>query len=177
MDNRQSVMFLEVQCGQFIVAGNDTNYLQTDITIILSNRCDTQRFLLAASSPARTEFEKNRNSFIILRRDLSAVTVHERKFKLFTFVSFISFVSFQKQYENHACEDDCKKYPVNMCFSFHSNALSLNHIELKRTAKVLPSPGLLVTVIEPLWASTINFAILRPRPQPSACRARLRSTW
>jgi hypothetical protein len=45
------------------------------------------------------------------------------------------------------------------------------------TVKVLPWPGLLSTVIVPWWASTMNFAMLRPRPQPSARRDRLRSTW
>jgi hypothetical protein len=85
MNDRQSVMFLEVQCRQFVVAGNNTNYLQTALSIIFRKRCDTQRFLLAASSPAGTKFEKNRDSLIILRRNLSAVTIHKRKFKLLSF--------------------------------------------------------------------------------------------
>jgi len=59
-------MFLEVKSGQFVVAGNNTNHLQTGLAIILRNRCDTQRFLLAASSPTGAEFEKNRNSLVIL---------------------------------------------------------------------------------------------------------------
>jgi hypothetical protein len=116
-------MSLKVQGGQVIVTGNNTNYLQTDITIILRNRCDTQRFLLAAASPARTKFEKNRDSLVILGRDLPAVTVHEKKFKLFSFVSFVRFVSFQKQNENQARENNCKRYPVNTCSNFHFTAL------------------------------------------------------
>ena len=44
------------------------------------------------------------------------------------------------------------------------------------TVKVLPWPGLLSTVMAPWWASTMNLAMLRPRPQPSARRVRLRST-
>jgi hypothetical protein len=117
-------MFLEVQCSQFIIAGNNTNYLETGPAIFFCNRRDTQRFLLAATSPTCTKFEKNRYSLIILRRNLPAVTVHERKLKLFDFISFISSVSVQKQYENQACEDDCKRYPVNTCFILHSSALS-----------------------------------------------------
>jgi hypothetical protein len=60
-------MFLEVQCRQLIVAGNNTDYLQTGPAIILRKRCDTQRFLLAAASPAGAKFEKNRNSLVVLR--------------------------------------------------------------------------------------------------------------
>jgi hypothetical protein len=59
-------MFLEIKSGQLIVTGNNTNYLQTGLAIILRNRCDTQRFLLAASSPARAKFEKNRDSLVIM---------------------------------------------------------------------------------------------------------------
>jgi hypothetical protein len=91
-------MFLEVQRGQFIVAGNNTNYLQTALSIILRNRCDTQRFLLAAASPAGSKFEKNRDSFVILGINLPAETVHERKFE---------FLSFQRQGENQAHENGC----------------------------------------------------------------------
>ena len=45
------------------------------------------------------------------------------------------------------------------------------------TVKVLPLPGLLSTVIVPLCASTMNLAMDKPSPQPSARRDRLRSAW
>ena len=76
MNDRHPVMFLEVQRGQLIVAGNNTNYLQTAPAIILRERCDTQRLLLATASPTGTEFEKYRDSPVILGRDFPAVTVH-----------------------------------------------------------------------------------------------------
>jgi hypothetical protein len=115
MNDRQSVMFLKVQCGQFIIAGNNTNYLQTGPAIFLRKRCDTQRFLLAASSPAGAEFEKNRDPLIILGRDLAAITVHKRKFK---------FSGFQRQCGTQPRENDCKRYSMNTFFSLHLNALS-----------------------------------------------------
>ena len=40
------------------------------------------------------------------------------------------------------------------------------------TVKVLPWVSLLSTVIEPSWASTMNLAMLKPKPQPSARRDR-----
>jgi hypothetical protein len=87
MDYRHFVMLLEVQCRQFIVAGNNTDYLQTGPATILRKRCDTQRFLLAAASPAGTKFEKNRYSLVVLRRDFSAVTIHKREFNFLSFQS------------------------------------------------------------------------------------------
>lgn len=68
-------MFLKIQGGQFVVTLYYSNYLKARPAVLLCYRCDTQRFLLAAASPACAEFEKNRNSLIVLRRNFPAETV------------------------------------------------------------------------------------------------------
>ena len=54
-----------------------------------------------------------------------------------------------------------------------------NHIIIRggMTVKVLRWVGWLSTVMVPGWASPMNWAMLWPRPQPSARRDKLRSIW
>lgn len=72
---------MELQRGKLIVSG----YNPDDLGLAPVSFCqlpDTESFLLAAASPARTELKKYRHALVILRPHLPPKCIRQRKLKL-----------------------------------------------------------------------------------------------
>jgi hypothetical protein len=72
-------MGLKFEGAQFVLAGDDPDCLQTFLSPLLCELANLASLLLAAPSPARTEFEEDRHASVICRADLSAEDVRQLK--------------------------------------------------------------------------------------------------
>jgi hypothetical protein len=75
MHDGKPVVFLELQCGQFVLTRDDPDNLQTCRAVLLPELANVTSFLLASPSPARAEFEKDGYSRIVLGPDFSSENV------------------------------------------------------------------------------------------------------
>ena len=66
MHNGQPVVLLKVQGTELMVPGNNPNDLNTRCPVFFCDLADTASLLLAAASPAPSEFQKHGHAGIVL---------------------------------------------------------------------------------------------------------------